>query len=99
MSSEQIEDIMSLLSEMGITVIESEEQEEAAADADSKESAAAATGNLNDDDIRRPDAPVRKNLRAMDSVELLTLAGAYAVAQPIKADPEQDMVTLSHGPS
>src|SRR3546814_2794777 len=38
MSSEQFDDIMSLLSEMGITVIESEEQDEAAVDEDSKES-------------------------------------------------------------
>src|SRR3546814_6661467 len=46
MSSEQIEDIMSLLSEMGITVMESEEQDEAAVDDDSKESTSTATGRI-----------------------------------------------------
>src|SRR3546814_9297037 len=66
MSSEQIEDIMSLLSEMGITVIESEEQDEAAVDDDSKESTATAPGNLNDDDIGRTDDPVRMYLREID---------------------------------
>src|SRR3546814_13661033 len=86
MSSEQIEDIMSLLSEMGITVIESEEQEEAAADDDSKESAAAATGNLNDDDIGRTDDPVRMYLREMGSVELLSREGEIAIAKRIEAE-------------
>src|SRR3546814_8614435 len=67
MSSDQIEDIMSLLSEMGITVLESEEQNEAAVDDDSKESTATATGNLNDDDIGRPEEPVRMYLREMET--------------------------------
>src|SRR3546814_11230994 len=47
MSSEQIEDIMSLLSEMGIPVLESEVQDEAAGDSARKESTATAQGNLN----------------------------------------------------
>src|SRR3546814_4152023 len=89
MSSEQIEDIMSLLSEMGITVIGSEEQEEAAADDDSKESAAAATGNLNDDDIGRTDDPVRMYLREMGSVELLSREGEIAIAKRIAAGREK----------
>src|SRR5690554_5895818 len=51
-SSEQIEDVMATLSEMGISVIESEEAEEAAspaeAEAEEDEEGVAASGNLNE---------------------------------------------------
>ena len=74
MSSEQIEDTMAALSEMGITVIESEEAEDSAAEGEaSKEVATSATaGNIADDDIGRTDDPVRMYLREMGSVELLS---------------------------
>src|SRR3546814_16283339 len=49
MSSEQIEDIMSLLSEMGITVIEGEEPAEAGVDGASKETTATAPDTLEPD--------------------------------------------------
>ena len=67
MSSEQIEDTMSLLSEMGITVIESEEQDDSSNEEETKEGTATASGNLNDDDIGRTDDPVRMYLREMGS--------------------------------
>src|SRR3546814_12778993 len=89
MSSEQIEDIMSLLSEMGITVIESEEQDEAAVDDDSKESTATATGNLNDDDIGSTDDPVRMYLSEMGSVELLSREGEIAIAKRHRGGSEE----------
>src|SRR6266478_7387513 len=60
-SSEQIEDTMTMLSEAGINVIESEEGEEpAAAEAEDSESdgnEARAGGNLDDEDIGRTDDP------------------------------------------
>src|SRR5882724_6496111 len=65
-SSEQIEDTMTMLSEAGINVIESEEGEEpAAADAEADEgdaNEARAGGNLDDEDIGRTDDPVRMYL-------------------------------------
>ena len=98
MSSEQIEDTMSLLSEMGITVIESEEQEEAAAEDDSKEGAASASGNLNDDDIGRTDDPVRMYLREMGSVELLSREGEIAIAKRIEAGREKMIGGICESP-
>src|SRR5258708_17661839 len=70
-SSEQIEDTMTMLSEAGINVIESEEGEEpaaAAAEAE-EENESRAAGNLDDEDIGRTDRPVRTNLREMGAVE------------------------------
>jgi RNA polymerase primary sigma factor len=87
-SSEQIEDTMTMLSELGINVIESEEGEEPAAveageDAEDGESRAA--GNLDDADIGRTDDPVRMYLREMGSVELLSREGEIAIAKRIEA--------------
>jgi len=98
MSSEQIEDIMSLLSEMGITVIESEEQEEAAAEDDDGKESAVATGNLNDDDIGRTDDPVRMYLREMGSVELLSREGEIAIAKRIEAGREKMISGICESP-
>src|SRR3974377_1454315 len=57
-SSEQIEDTMTTLSELGVNLIESEESEEpATAEADEPDNEV--RGNLDDDDIGRTDDPVR----------------------------------------
>jgi RNA polymerase primary sigma factor len=88
MSSEQIEDTMSLLNEMGINVVDSEEQEDtsAADDEDGEtESEGRTGGNLDDDDIGRTDDPVRMYLREMGSVELLSREGEIAIAKRIEA--------------
>ncbi|WP_340115618.1 RNA polymerase sigma factor RpoD [Pelagibius sp. 7325] len=98
MSSEQIEDIMSLLSEMGITVIESEEQDDSASDDDGKEGEKAVTGNLNDDDIGRTDDPVRMYLREMGSVELLSREGEIAIAKRIEAGREKMIGGICESP-
>jgi RNA polymerase primary sigma factor len=98
MSSEQIEDIMSLLSEMGITVIENEEQEDSSSDDDGKEGEKTATGNLNDDDIGRTDDPVRMYLREMGSVELLSREGEIAIAKRIEAGREKMIGGICESP-
>lgn len=86
-SSEQIEDTMAMLSEMGINVVENEEQEEAASNddeaEDKKESSAA--GNVDENDLGRTDDPVRMYLREMGSVELLSREGEIAIAKRIEA--------------
>src|SRR4249919_2566091 len=83
-SSEQIEDTMTMLSELGINVIESEESEEPT-EAEAEDGEAEARGNVDDDDIGRTDDPVRMYLREMGSVELLSREGEIAIAKRIEA--------------
>src|ERR1700749_4804200 len=83
-SSEQIEDTMTMLSEMGINVIESEESEEPA-EAESEDGETEARGNVDDDDIGRTDNPGGMYLREMGSVELLSREGEIAIAKRIEA--------------
>ena len=94
-SSEQIEDTMTMLSEMGINVIDGEESEEAPAAA---EEAPAAAGNLADEDIGRTDDPVRMYLREMGSVELLSREGEIAIAKRIEAGREKMIGALCESP-
>ncbi len=88
MSSEQIEDTMSMLSEMGINVIEGEEQDDAddaSPDAEPAKAEAYSGGNIDEDDVGRTDDPVRMYLREMGSVELLSREGEIAIAKRIEA--------------
>ena len=88
-SSELIEDTMTMLSELGVNVVENEDVEEAAAEeGDGEEGEARASGNLNDADIGRTDDPVRMYLREMGSVELLSREGEIAIAKRIEAGRE-----------
>jgi RNA polymerase primary sigma factor len=88
-SSEQIEDVMSMLSEMGINIIEDEEGEDddkGATDlvqaANSREVAVSTTET---EKLDRTDDPVRMYLREMGSVELLSREGEIAIAKRIEA--------------
>jgi len=95
-SSEQIEDTMAMLNELGINVVEGEEQEEspeAAADGEGRTS-----GNLDDDDIGRTDDPVRMYLREMGSVELLSREGEIAIAKRIEAGREMMIGAICESP-
>ncbi|WP_114394671.1 RNA polymerase sigma factor RpoD [Oleisolibacter albus] len=95
-SSEQIEDTMALLSELGINVVEAEEQEDngdAASDGEGRQS-----GNLDDDDIGRTDDPVRMYLREMGSVELLSREGEIAIAKRIEAGREMMIGAICESP-
>jgi RNA polymerase primary sigma factor len=96
-SSEQIEDTMTMLSELGINVIESEESEEPAA-AEVEEADGEARGNLDDDDIGRTDDPVRMYLREMGSVELLSREGEIAIAKRIEAGREMMIGGICENP-
>ena len=89
-SSEQIEDTMAMLSEMGINVVENEEQEEAANDTvtdddDGEDEKKSTAGNVDESDLGRTDDPVRMYLREMGSVELLSREGEIAIAKRIEA--------------
>jgi RNA polymerase primary sigma factor len=96
-SSEQIEDMMAMLSDRGITVIESEESEEPVA-AEIDEAAGKARGNLNVDDIGRTDDPVRMYLREMSSVEVLSREGEVAIAKRIEAGREMMIAGICENP-
>jgi RNA polymerase primary sigma factor len=96
-TSEQIEDMMTLFSEMGINVIESEESEENPESPENTETGkgdSPVAGNLSDDDIGRTDDPVRMYLREMGSVELLSREGEIAIAKRIEAGREKMIGSL-----
>ncbi|MDP6429867.1 MAG: RNA polymerase sigma factor RpoD [Rhodospirillales bacterium] len=86
-SSEQIEDTMSMLSEAGINVVENEEAEDTAEETKEAE-AESSSGNVDENDIGRSDDPVRMYLREMGSVELLSREGEIAIAKRIEAGRE-----------
>jgi RNA polymerase primary sigma factor len=96
-SSEQIEDTMTMLSELGVNVIENEESEEPAAP-DADEGDGEVRGNLDDDDIGRTDDPVRMYLREMGSVELLSREGEIAIAKRIEAGREMMIGGICENP-
>src|SRR5690606_31232515 len=88
-SSEQIEDVMSMLSEMGINVIEEEEAEEgdnaAGAVVEASTSREVAIAASAGETLDRTDDPVRMYLREMGTVELLSREGEIAIAKRIEA--------------
>ena len=90
LSSEQIEDVMSMLSEMGINVIENEEEEQASEATPIKKS----TSERAD----RTDDPVRMYLREMGSVDLLSREGEIAIAKRIEAGKEAMIEGLCESP-
>ena len=101
-SSEQIEDTMSMLNEMGINVIESEEQEEQAegglpAVAEGGKQVTV-TQKEGEETYDRTDDPVRMYLREMGSVELLSREGEIAIAKRIEAGRELMIGALCESP-
>jgi RNA polymerase primary sigma factor len=86
MSSEQIEDAMAMLSELGISIVANEDADEAAATS-ADGGATDARGNIGGD-IGRTDDPVRMYLREMGSLGLLSREGEIAIAMRIEAGRE-----------
>ncbi|WP_321447251.1 RNA polymerase sigma factor RpoD [uncultured Cohaesibacter sp.] len=103
-SSEQIEDTMSMLSDMGINVIESEEAEDNESESNSKDlveaksSTAVAKTTTSKEPTDRTDDPVRMYLREMGSVELLSREGEIAIAKRIEAGREAMIAGLCESP-
>ncbi|WP_153768131.1 RNA polymerase sigma factor RpoD [Labrenzia sp. CE80] len=104
-ASEQIEDIMSMLSDMGINVIEAEEAEENASeeaegggDLVAVSSGAVAKTTTTKEPADRTDDPVRMYLREMGSVELLSREGEIAIAKRIEAGREAMIAGLCESP-
>ncbi|SDD75875.1 RNA polymerase sigma factor RpoD [Ruegeria marina] len=102
-NSEQIEDVMSMLSEMGINIIEDEEAEEEEqkgttdlVTTDSNREVALAGAQA--EKLDRTDDPVRMYLREMGSVELLSREGEIAIAKRIEAGRNTMIAGLCESP-
>ncbi len=106
MSSEQIEDVMSAISEMGVNIVESDEDapEEAEEEVETID-------NISENDPRsltntikktgtgeRTDDPVRMYLREMGAVELLSREGEIAIAKRIEAGRDTMILGLCESP-
>jgi RNA polymerase primary sigma factor len=100
-SSEQIEDVMSMLSEMGINVIENDEAEEgepAGELVEASTSREVAVSTTTSETLDRTDDPVRMYLREMGSVELLSREGEIAIAKRIEAGRNTMIAGLCESP-
>jgi RNA polymerase primary sigma factor len=102
-SSEQIEDVMSMLSEMGINIIEDEEVEEGEAPVagelvETSTSREIAVAGVQSETLDRTDDPVRMYLREMGSVELLSREGEIAIAKRIEAGRNTMIAGLCESP-
>jgi RNA polymerase primary sigma factor len=104
-SPDQIEDIMTMFSDLGINVVDAEEVEEASAEhLDDDEDDRATPANLPVKQERssevgeRTDDPVRMYLREMGSVELLSREGEIAIAKRIEAGREAMIGGLCESP-
>ncbi len=107
---DKIEDIMSMLNEMGINVVDAEEAEaegERASEDDDEEEGgdvvetaprAVATTTTAKEPSDRTDDPVRMYLREMGSVELLSREGEIAIAKRIEAGREAMIAGLCESP-
>jgi RNA polymerase primary sigma factor len=97
MSSEQIEDVMSALSEMGVNIVENEESDDEEREPDAEPEGVDEVDSGGGDDgerfivekkketVDRTDDPVRMYLREMGAVELLSREGEIAIAKRIEA--------------
>ena len=111
-NSEQIEDVLAMLNEMGINVIETEEAEteEASEEVREEPEEEESEGELvevarstpaetkKSAPAERTDDPVRMYLREMGSVELLSREGEIAIAKRIEAGREAMIAGLCENP-
>jgi len=106
-TSEKIEDVLSMLNEMGINVVEAEEAEEADDDEDDDEETGSELVEATSKSLakstksvpsERTDDPVRMYLREMGSVELLSREGEIAIAKRIEAGREAMIAGLCESP-
>ena len=85
LSSEQIEDLMTDLSGMGINITENEEHEYSDETQEQSSSTELVANNSESETLDKTDDPVRMYLREMGSVELLSREGEIAIAKRIEA--------------
>ena len=97
-TSEQIDDVMSTLNEMGVSVVDSAEGDDETDDAEDGGEDGRASGNLTDNDVSGTDDPVRMYLREMGSVELLSREGEISIAKRIEAGREMMIGGICESP-
>ncbi|HUD29139.1 MAG TPA: RNA polymerase sigma factor RpoD [Novosphingobium sp.] len=109
MSSEQIEDIMAAISEMGVNIVESDEDADKEPDDDREADDADGEGDevsprvmvdaaKKKETVERTDDPVRMYLREMGAVELLSREGEIAIAKRIEAGRDMMILGLCESP-
>ncbi|MES1974875.1 MAG: RNA polymerase sigma factor RpoD [Pseudomonadota bacterium] len=108
MSSDQLEDVMSALNEMGINIVENDEAGEDGEDqeqpedevesVDASEESAPTLETKKKEVIDRTDDPVRMYLREMGAVELLSREGEIAIAKRIEAGRDTMILGLCESP-
>ncbi|MGB7206759.1 MAG: RNA polymerase sigma factor RpoD [Anderseniella sp.] len=98
-SSEQIEDIMAMLTDMGINVVETEDEVEDTTEvAETAKTGIVKTSTSTTVSNDRTDDPVRMYLREMGTVELLSREGEIAIAKRIEAGREAMISGLCESP-
>ena len=102
-SSEQIEDVMSMLSEMGINIIEEDDEADepggaSTAVVEASSSREVAISATETEKLDRTDDPVRMYLREMGTVELLSREGEIAIAKRIEAGRNTMIAGLCESP-
>ncbi|CCQ09526.1 RNA polymerase sigma factor RpoD [Pseudoalteromonas luteoviolacea B = ATCC 29581] len=101
--SDQVEDIISMINDMGITVAENAPDadelmmQETTTDDDAAEAAAAALATV-DKEIGRTTDPVRMYMREMGTVELLTREGEILIAKRIEEGINQVQLSVAEYP-
>jgi RNA polymerase primary sigma factor len=108
MSSEQIEDVMSAINDMGVNIVENEEAGEDGDDAEAEEEieavdttdpmGSAPVVEKKKETVDRTDDPVRMYLREMGAVELLSREGEIAIAKRIEAGRDTMIMGLGESP-
>ena len=102
-SSEKIEDIQAMISDVGISLVDSEddsneETENTNSDTPKGKEQVVKTVNASDSELGRTDDPVRMYLREMGNVELLSRDGEIAIAKRIEAGRDLMFRGISRNP-
>jgi RNA polymerase primary sigma factor len=111
MSPDQIEDIQTALSEMGVQIVENDEEAEAEAEAGSEVEEISVSASGEKKEAKKPatttkklaagertDDPVRMYLREMGAVELLSREGEIAIAKRIESGRDMMIIGLCESP-
>jgi RNA polymerase primary sigma factor len=107
MSSEQIEDVMAAINEMGVNIVENEESSDEENDneaddeieaVDQTDPTGTSVPEKKKEVIDRTDDPVRMYLREMGAVELLSREGEIAIAKRIEAGRDTMILGLCESP-
>jgi RNA polymerase primary sigma factor len=107
MSSEQIEDVMAAINDMGVNIVENEEAADDGEEAepeddieavDAADPLGAPAVEKKKETVDRTDDPVRMYLREMGAVELLSREGEIAIAKRIEAGRDTMILGLCESP-